>query len=102
MKNCYPPYAENLVYSCAGANDNMTKFYISSLMCDAVLRLLFLYLCYFGPGHLTLLKGRRMEPHFVEGSKVETSPWHAPKERGVCLNCCLCVEQARTVISRAV
>ena len=76
-----PPYPVYLVYSCAGTNDNMTKFCTSSLLCDAVLRLslLLLGLVGFGPKNLALLKGQRLESYSAEGSTVGNAPCHTPK-----------------------
>ena len=70
-----------LVYSCAGTNDNMTKFCTSSLLCDAVLRLslLLLGLVGIGPKNLAPLKGQRLESYSAEGSTVGNAPCHTPK-----------------------
>ena len=68
-----------LVHSSVSCNDNMTKFCTYALLCDAALRLPCLVLVGFGPRSVTLLKGQRLEPHPVEGSKVVASPCRAPK-----------------------
>ena len=53
-----------LVYSCAGTNDDTTKFCTTSLFCTQCCAFAFFgYQVLFGPRDSTFGKGRRFEPH---------------------------------------